>query len=46
MLYISGYTERGSSSTTALDAPLLSKPFTAAELAAAIRRQLDGTASP
>ena len=46
VLYISGYTERGSSSTTALDAPLLSKPFTAAELAAAIRRQLDGTASP
>ncbi|MBK7905735.1 MAG: PAS domain S-box protein [Gemmatimonadetes bacterium] len=46
VLYISGYTERGSSSTTALDAPLLSKPFTAAELAAAIRRQLDDTASP
>ncbi len=46
VLYISGYTDRSSPSTAVLDAPLLSKPFTANELGAAVRRLLDGATGP
>ncbi len=42
VLYISGYTERGAA-PMALDAPLLSKPFTPEQLATTVRAALDGS---